>query len=110
MKLLLAIFYALLSLITGGGGQNGSGAVPGQSARYRYRAFGKRFDILGTPPGRREPSFQQRTYDSGLGIYDYRNRSFCPTTGRFLQRDPVLGGDTLYNPYVFPGTNPVGKE
>jgi len=36
-----------------------------------------------------------------------RNRSFDPATGRFLQRDPVLGGDPLYNPYCFPGNNPV---
>jgi len=85
------------------------------SYQHRIRAtdktltFGQRFDILGTPPGRRDPSFQQRTYDSGLGIYDYRNRSFCPTTGRFLQRDPVLDEQNLYNPYVGMGNNPVGN-
>jgi RHS repeat-associated protein len=40
-------------------------------------------------------------------IIDYRNRQFDPATGRFLQRDPVLGGDELFNPYCFPGNNPV---
>ena len=71
--------------------------------------FGKRFTTSGGNPARRDPTFQNRTYDEGLGIYDYRNRSFDPATGRFLQRDPVLGGDSLYNPYVFPGNNPVGN-
>jgi RHS repeat-associated protein len=75
----------------------------------QYRAFGKRFTLSGSNPARRDPSFQNRTYDAGLGIYDYRNRSFDPATGRFLQRDPVLGGDSLFNPYVFPGNNPVGN-
>jgi len=74
-----------------------------------WRPFGKRFTTSGGNPARRDPTFQQRTYDEGLGIYDYRNRSFDPATGRFLQRDPVIGGDTLYNPYVFPGNNPVGN-
>jgi RHS repeat-associated protein len=40
-------------------------------------------------------------------IVDYRNRQFDPATGRFLQRDPVLGGDELFNPYCFPSNNPV---
>ena len=71
--------------------------------------FGKRFTTSGGNPARRDPTFQQRTYDEGLGIYDYRNRSFDPATGRFLQRDPVIGGDSLFNPYVFPGNNPVGN-
>jgi len=74
--------------------------------RYRYTAFGERFDLLGNPPNRKDPSFQNRNYDSGLGLYDYRNRSFDPTTGRFLQTDPV-DGDDLMNPYTFPGSNPV---
>jgi RHS repeat-associated protein len=42
-------------------------------------------------------------------LNDYRNRSFDPATGRFLQRDPVIGGDPLYNPYVFPGNNPINR-
>ena len=73
---------------------------------YRYTAFGKRFDLTGGPPARKDPSFQNRNYDSGLGLYDYRNRSFDPTTGRFIQTDPV-DGDDLMNPYTFPGNNPV---
>ena len=74
-----------------------------------WRPFGKRFTTSGGNPARRDPTFQQRTYDEGLGIYDYRNRSFDPATGRFLQRDPVLDGNNLYNPYVGMGNNPVGN-
>ena len=79
------------------------------TSRYRYRAFGKRFTTSGGNPARRDPTFQQRTYDEGLGIYDYRNRSFDPATGRFLQRDPVLDGNNRYNPYAAMGNNPVGN-
>jgi len=71
--------------------------------------FGKRFTTSGGNPARRDPTFQQRTYDEGLGIYDYRNRSFDPATGRFLQRDPVLDEANLYNPYAGMGNNPVGN-
>ena len=71
--------------------------------------FGKRFTTSGGNPARRDPTFQQRTYDEGLGIYDYRNRSFDPATGRFLQRDPVLDEGNLFNPYAGMGNNPVGN-
>jgi len=82
-------------------------AVGTRTALFRYRAFGERITVSGPNPARTDPSFQGRTYDQGLGIYDYRNRSFDPATGRFLQRDPVLGGDPLFNPYCFPGNNPI---
>jgi len=71
MKLLLALIYSLLSLITSGH-QNRYEAIPGP-------------------------------------LNDYRNRSFDPATGRFLQRDPVLDEHNLYNPYVGMGNNPVGN-
>jgi len=77
------------------------------TARYRYRAFGERLNLDGPDPARLDPSFQGRTYDAGLNLYDYRNRTYDPSTGRFLQRDPVLGGDEAYNLYAFPGSNPV---
>ncbi len=78
-----------------------------RTQKLQYRAFGERINISGNSPARTDPTFQGRTFDAGLGIYDYRNRSFDPATGRFLQRDPVLGGDPLFNPYGFPGANPV---
>jgi len=42
-------------------------------------------------------------------LIDYRNRSFDPATGRFLQRDPVLDESNLFNPYAGMGNNPVGN-
>ena len=137
IPVMLRLLAALLSLLTWLAGSPAQRAVPGQTALHitiyiaRYRTgedsdrsssyqhriratdktltFGKRFTTSGGNPARRDPTFQQRTYDAGLGIYDYRNRSFDPATGRFLQRDPVLGGDELFNPYCFPGNNPVGN-
>jgi RHS repeat-associated protein len=77
------------------------------TARYRYRAFGEKITLSGGAPNRTDPSFQNRSFDAGLGIYDYRNRQFDPSTGWFLQRDSVLGDDRLFNPYCFPSNNPV---
>ena len=137
IPVMLRLLAALLSLLTWLAGSPAQRAVPGQTALHitiyiaRYRTgedsdrsssyqhriratdktltFGKRFTLSGGNPARRDPTFQQRTYDAGLGIYDYRNRSFDPATGRFLQRDPVLDGNNLYNPYAAMGNNPVGN-
>jgi hypothetical protein len=57
-----------------------------RTKKFRYRAFGERINLSGGAPARTDPSFQNRTYDAGLGIYDYRNRSFDPSTGRFRRR------------------------
>jgi len=89
-------------------GKSGENVCP-RNRTIRYRAFGKRITLSGGIPARLDPGFQNRTLDAGLNLYDYRNRTFDPCTGRFIQRDPVTGGDTLYNPYVFPGNNPVGN-
>jgi RHS repeat-associated protein len=80
MQLLLALLAMLASLL-GLAGRDEAGVLP-------YAG------------GNAEPI-------SSPEIIDYRNRSFDPATGRFLQRDPVLGGDELFNPYCFPGNNPV---
>ena len=89
-------------------GKSGENVCP-RNRTIRYRAFGKRITLSGGIPARLDPGFQNRTLDAGLNLYDYRNRTFDPSTGRFIQRDPVVGGDELYNPYVFPGNNPVGN-
>jgi RHS repeat-associated protein len=47
-----------------------------------------------------------RDYYRQGGFYDYRNRSYLPTLGRFLQSDPLgFGGDA--NLYRYCGNNPV---
>ena len=53
---LLALAVALALLLPGA---RASGSV---TARYRYAAFGERFDLTGPPPDTRDPSFQNRNY------------------------------------------------
>ncbi len=59
--------------------------------------------------------FAGRPYDSALGLYDFRARTFSPPTGAFLQRDPkgYEEGMRLYeyarnNPFRF--VDPFGEE
>ena len=58
------------------------------------------------PAGRDE---RERTSQwlAPLGLYDYRNRTYSPTLGRFLQTDPIRfeAGDVNLYRYVF--NNPV---
>lgn len=58
-------------------------------------AFGNRFMFTG------------REFIQEIGLYDYRNRMYSQTLGRFLQSDPIsfLGGDI--NLYRYVGNNPV---
>jgi RHS repeat-associated protein len=51
------------------------------------------------------PSFQGRTFEYYLGMYDFRARHYMPSVGRFAQADPApnYGAST----YVFVGNNPV---
>ncbi len=49
------------------------------------------------------PGQQQTLAD----LYYNQYRDYDPTTGRYLQADPIgLAGDV--NPYVYAGANPVG--
>lgn len=73
------------------------------------------YDIFGTPkisdPGGAPLSqslvgnrflFTGREWFSGVGMYDYRNRIFAPSIGRFLQGDPIRfnAGDINLYRYV----------
>jgi RHS repeat-associated protein len=53
--------------------------------------------------------FQGRVRDRYLGLYNFRNRYYSPTLGRFLQVDPVnvMGGDL--NLYGFVGNDPINN-
>lgn len=42
-----------------------------------------------------------------IGLYYFRARYYDPSTGRFLQRDPVWNPGNLGNQYTFVGNNPV---
>jgi RHS repeat-associated protein len=54
--------------------------------------------------------FTGREYFPELGIYDYRNRFYYPTLGRFLQSDPTgfAGGDA--NLFRYCGGDPINRK
>ncbi len=63
---------------------------------YNYDAYG---NILESPGTVEQPyTYTGREFDSESGLYYYRARYYDPTTGRFLQNDPVgfSGGINLY--------------
>ena len=51
--------------------------------------------------------FTGREWLSDAGIYDYRNRAYSPTLGRFLQTDPIRFGAGDPNIYRYCGNNPT---
>ena len=79
---------------------------------YSYDPFGgvRAYDAHGNPLSGSALQnyflFQGRELISQLNIYDFRNRAYCATLGRFLQMDPLRfgGGNHLYR---FAGNDPV---
>jgi RHS repeat-associated protein len=67
---------------------------------YSYDAYG---NILESPGTLEQPyTYTGREFDSESGLSYYRARYYDPTTGRFLQKDPIgfAGGDLNLYPYV----------
>lgn len=63
---------------------------------YAYDAYG---NILESPGTMEQPyTYTGREFDSGSGLFYYRARYYDPSTGRFLQEDPIgiRGGLNLY--------------
>ena len=55
---------------------------------YAYDAYG---NILESPGTLDQPyTYTGREFDAERGLYHYRARAYDPTTGRFLQKDPIL--------------------
>jgi RHS repeat-associated protein len=52
--------------------------------------------------------FSGRPRDPESGLYDFRARTYSPSLGRFLQRDP-LGESASPNLYAYVGDNPVNR-
>jgi RHS repeat-associated protein len=80
---------------------------------YRYDVYGavSAFDANGlpvtTPPITRF-LFTGREYLAELGLYDYRNRMYSQTLGRFLQPDPIGFDAKDVNLYRYVANNPFG--
>jgi RHS repeat-associated protein len=83
--------------------QDGLGSVTdltdstGATAKsYAYDAYG---NILESPGTVDQPyAYTGREFDTESGLYYYRSRSYDPTTGRFLRKDPLrfINGTNLY--------------
>jgi len=89
---------------------DGSGNVV---EKYTYDVFGAA-TILDSTNGVRSASavgnrfmFAGREYLSEIALYDYRNRAYSPSLGRFLQPDPIRFRAEDVNLYRYVGNNPL---
>ncbi len=98
-------------------GQNylydGLGSVAGlanssgvKTATYGYDVFGALRFKSGTAANANNYLFTGRELDPESTLYNYRNRYYNPSVGRFLTKDPIgLRGGVNYYSYVF--NNPI---
>ena len=69
--------------------------------QYTYSSFGKIESQL--DPNFIQPyTFTSREFDSESGLYFYRARYYDPSTGRFLQEDPLLRAGNPEIPFSLP--------
>jgi len=79
---------------------NSSGTV---TDTYEYDAFGNKVNSTGTTPN--NYLYGREQYDTDLSLYYLRARYYNPTTGRFLNVDPLAGQGQRR--YEYAGANPV---
>ncbi len=73
---------------------------------YDYDSYG---NALSVTQGFDQPfRYTGREWDEAAQLYHYRARSYDPSTGRFLQEDPIWFGAGDLNIYRYVGSNPVG--
>lgn len=77
---------------------NPAGAV---SNIYKYSPYGESPSMIGTTFG-----YTGQRYDSETGLYYFKNRHYSPSTGRFLQPDPIGFDDDLHL-YTYVQSDPL---
>lgn len=74
------------------------------AAEYAYAGFGTRGLVSG---GLSQPyGYRGRELDAESGLYHLRWRAYDPSTGRFLQADPIGFGGGQENLYAYVDNNP----
>jgi len=81
----------------------------GTFARYSYDAFGRLIARAGRRASFFRHRFSTKYHDREVGLISYQLRSYSPTLGRWLNRDPIEeeGGVNLY---VFCGNLTIDKH
>lgn len=71
---------------------------------YSYDSFG---NLKNAAKPMQPFTYTGRIWDAEIGLYDYRARTYAPSLGRFIQKDPIgfAGGDA--NLYGYTQQNPV---
>ncbi len=81
---------------------------------YSYDVFGAvtirdgSGTVLTASPSGNRFLYTGREYIAELGLYDYRNRVYSPSLGRFLQTDPIRFEAGDVNIYRYVGNDPIG--
>ncbi|MEO8494662.1 MAG: RHS repeat-associated core domain-containing protein, partial [Planctomycetota bacterium] len=89
---------------------NTSGTV---QERYNYTPYGETFVYDATFTPRTASAFDWvylytgRRLDRETGLYNFRNRYFVPSLGRFFSKDPIVYDGRDLNLYRYVGNNPL---
>lgn len=84
-----------------------SDAAGAELARYRYSPFGALLDEQATQQPATPLLFAGQYRDGESGLYYLRARSYDPSTGQFLSRDPLAG--TTRRPYAYANGDPLNR-
>ncbi|QMU30142.1 RHS repeat protein [Adhaeribacter radiodurans] len=83
--------------------------------KYNYDVFGSPTIknatqiTLATSAYKNRLLFTGRELTQELGLYDFRNRMYSPSLGKFLQLDPIRFDARDYNLYRYVGNNPLNN-
>ena len=81
--------------------------------RYIYNAYGSvtfldsNFDVRTSSTIEPDNLYAGYNYDADVELYHVRNRVYHPTLGCWLQRDPIIYSDLIYNLYCYANNDPI---